>query len=140
MSFNLETTDDTTMASLSYDDSIPYEEQVSLNDNAELPQGGLADRISSSRLYLLSDSSKPSKRKRDDEGPLDLDNEKITDEAGLTSSLPLTQLTQLEPSVKVTPTGLTPSSSPVLRCASSPLLAYLRMPRTLMPTLLAWNG
>jgi hypothetical protein len=84
MSFNLETTDDTTMASLSYDDSIPYEEQVSLNDNAELPQGGLADRISSSRLYLLSDSSKPSKRKRDDEGPLDLDNGKITDEAGNT--------------------------------------------------------
>lgn len=41
-------------ASLSYDDTVPYEEQVPATDSAS---GGLASRIGTNRLYLLAESS-----------------------------------------------------------------------------------
>ncbi|TFL00617.1 hypothetical protein BDV98DRAFT_549950 [Pterulicium gracile] len=73
--------EDVPMPTLSYDNTVPYEEQT----HPDEPQRGLADRIGSARLYLLSDTTKASKRKRDDTSPtqVDLDNEEALDDAGL---------------------------------------------------------
>lgn len=46
---------------LSYDDTIPYEEQVTASADApELSEAGrsLADRIGNTKVYLLADASK----------------------------------------------------------------------------------
>lgn len=76
------------MPTLSYDNTVPYEEQT----HPDEPQRGLADRIGSARLYLLSDTTKASKRKRDDTSPtqVDLDNEEALDDAGLDPCPPST--------------------------------------------------
>jgi hypothetical protein len=41
------------VSTLSYDDTTPYEEQIAASE----PSGGLADRIGTTRVYLLSESS-----------------------------------------------------------------------------------
>jgi hypothetical protein len=43
-------------SSLSYDDTVPYEDQLSPNDD-EPSHASLANRIGSTKVYLLSESS-----------------------------------------------------------------------------------
>jgi hypothetical protein len=44
------------LASLSYDDTIAYEEQVPTHPSNDPARASLADRIGSTKVYLLSES------------------------------------------------------------------------------------
>ena len=121
--------------SLSYDDSVPYADQVA----------SLAERISSTKVYLLSDASKPRRpRPSDDEpanggdgGGADGEEEMDTDQG--TCSLRVACLalhaTQQTPHSAQTPSSCTAHPSP-----TSPPAAYSTTPPTLTSTRSASNG
>ncbi|OSC96724.1 hypothetical protein PYCCODRAFT_1481785 [Trametes coccinea BRFM310] len=91
---------------LSYDDTVPYEDQVAaVPDVPEPSESGrsLADRIGNTKVYLLSDASKSrgGKRKHDDleeegrEGDVDMDDlepSPIRDNAILLQGTPISHL------------------------------------------------
>ncbi|CDO74100.1 hypothetical protein BN946_scf185043.g150 [Trametes cinnabarina] len=92
-------------AALSYDDTIPYEDQVAAAPDApELSEPGrsLAERIGNTKVYLLSDASKSrgGKRKHEDsdeerEGDVDMDDVEpspIRDNAILLRGTPISHL------------------------------------------------
>ncbi len=108
---------------LSYDDSVPYNEQVS----------SLAERISSTKVYLLADASNAKRKPAEDNGEDEMDTDQGTCSLSRFPRL-LSYPQQTHFSVE------TPSSSKALPSHTSPPPAYSTTQLTLTFTPSVSNG